>query len=187
MLASPQKQYEYLVSIAPVDPANLIDLDETLSNAEQFYARYGWAPVGESAYFNQIFINGVPYSTIAAYSMKGFLCWNIYEGSVTATEVIHFITTSLCTYINESSYCILDNATVHGTDPCLVELESVCRGRFKFCPPYSPELKPIERGFANVKRYAREHENEAGIDPVGLINRAFHIYSLNGPLSAAGE
>jgi transposase len=49
-----------------------------------------------------------------------------------------------------------------------------------FVPPYSPNLKPIEPCFALVKKWLRQHENEALLNPVVFINRAFDIHSIGG-------
>jgi hypothetical protein len=56
-----------------------------------------------------------------------------------------------------------------------------------FSSPYSPELKPIELGFANVKQYIRRHEVQALNDPIGYINQGFELYSIRGPHIDAGK
>jgi transposase len=187
MHADPAAQLNYLLEIAPVDPVNLIDVDETLCTADEFHQKYGWAPIGEPAIHYQIIIGGTAYSTIAAYSCAGFLCWSIYEGSVTAVEVIHFINTQLVHHIAGLSMVLVDNAAVHVTEPSRIALEDVTRGRYKFSPPYSPKLKPIELGFANIKRWIRDNEAEAVADPIAYINFAFTRYSPAGECAAAGK
>lgn len=187
MHANPQQQYEYLISIAPVDPMNLVDVDETLSTAEEFLQKYGWSPSGEPAYYQQIRINGRAYSTIAAYTPMGFLCWSIYEGSITSVEVVHFITTKLTACLSSSSFVIIDNATIHKITESMEGLEKVTAGRFKYSPQYSPELKPIELGFGSIKRWIREHEADAVSDPISWIDRAFELFSTLGEQSSAGN
>jgi hypothetical protein len=41
-------------------------------------------------------------------------------------------------------------------------------------------MKPIERGFSMIKYWLRAHENEGLLDPIGLITRAFELYSVGG-------
>ena len=49
-----------------------------------------------------------------------------------------------------------------------------------YCAPFSPELKPIEHGFAAIKNFIRERDDELRWrdDPVGLIYFAFRHYSI---------
>ena len=55
--------------------------------------------------------------------------------------------------------------------------------------PHSPRLKPIERGFANVKRYIRalEWTHQGETNPIGLIHEAFTHYSVHGAGSHAAN
>lgn len=185
--ADAEAQCSYLNFIAALDPDDLVDIDETLSSAKEFEAKYGWAPEGQEATQFQIRIGSHAYSTIAAYTTTGFIAWAIYEGSVTALEVRHFLNHSLAPALTNTSVGVLDNATVHKTDGCRETLEAVFHGTCTFCPPYSPELKPIEKGFSLVKRYLREHEVSAMQDPVWWINHAFQLYSRDGERCSSGN
>ena len=60
-------------------------------------------------------------------------------------------------------------------------------GKYMRCAPYSPDLKSIERGFANIKGFLREHETDAILNPIYYINYAFETYSFNGLRSSAGK
>lgn len=184
--ASPADQLQYLDRVAPINPMRMIDIDETLCTNKEFEEKYGWGPVGEAALHYQIRINGVAYSTIAAYSTKGFLCWSIYAGSVTAVEFEHFIWTKVALITGEESICMLDNASIHKTMEIRNVLEMTLGGLYLYSPAYSLELKPIELGFANIKRWIREHETEAAADPIGYINQAFILYSTDGEHCDAG-
>jgi hypothetical protein len=46
--------------------------------------------------------------------------------------------------------------------------------------PFAPHTKPIETAFATVKRYIREHENEALLNPVDFINVAMAHFGQGG-------
>ena len=59
---------------------------------------------------------------------------------------------------------ILDNATFHKGYQT-VELITGCGASLLFLPPYSPELNPIEKDFANIKR-SRQYNAEASIDEI---------------------
>ena len=80
-------------------------------------------------------------------------------------------------------YGILDNAAIHHVLASRLMLEDVFENRYYFSPPYSPHLKPIEPCFALVKQWIRKHENEALLNPVEYINRAFQLHSVGGALA----
>ena len=79
--------------------------------------------------------------------------------------------------------CICDNSSTHHTYDALVAMDDCFDGFFSFSPTYSPDLKPIEKGFSNVKGWLKDHEDDALLDPIGTINRAFHLYSTLGERS----
>ena len=184
--ADDQAQYEYLKFISAYNPEALVDVDETLCTQSEFERKYGWSPQGEEAHQYQLRIGTRTFSTIAAYTTVGFIAWAIYEGTVTHVEVEHFLVEYLQPVLSDRSMCILDNATVHKTESTQATLEAVCQGKYLYCPPYSPELKPIEKGFSLVKKYVRENENVALTDPIAYINNAFELYSIRGERGQTG-
>ena len=95
-----------------------------------------------------------------------------------------FIENTLRSYILEQTVGILDNARTHHTLNARDMLENIFNGNYYYSPPYSPNLKPIEKGFKQVKEWIRDHENEALRNPVEYINRAFHLFSIQGERSA---
>ena len=51
---------------------------------------------------------------------------------------------------------VLDNAQAH-RDPTLPKILRSHRMRLEFLPPYSPDLNPIEPGWALVKKHIKRH------------------------------
>ena len=47
---------------------------------------------------------------------------------------------------------------------------------YLYAAPYSPDLKPVERLFAEVKDVLRDMEDEAVLDPIGRISRIFDMF-----------
>ena len=47
----------------------------------------------------------------------------------------------------------------------------------KRLPPYSPQLKPIELGFSNIREYIRVNHDWAVRDPIAVIHETFMRYS----------
>ena len=52
-------------------------------------------------------------------------------------------------------------------------MEVVFNGYYLFVAPYSPDLKPVERLFAEVKDLLRYKEDEAVLNPIGTISECF--------------
>ena len=65
-------------------------------------------------------------------------------------------------------------------------LHNVFSGSYIFVPAYSPDLKPIELGFSNVKAWLRQNEAAAVSNPIEYINGAFELHSVRGERSDAG-
>jgi hypothetical protein len=81
-------------------------------------------------------------------------------------------------------FAIIDNAAIHKTIEARIRLEDVFNGNYRFCAPYSPHLKPIEKAFKLVKEeisYLEINNFEACNHPVRLINNAFLLYHIDGP------
>ena len=91
ILQDPVKRLEFMERIAHVDPFDSINLDESASSPDQFLQKYGWAPKGEDCIRMQIVIGTRHFSVIAAYTVIGFLCWDIFEGLYSAKEFCHFL------------------------------------------------------------------------------------------------
>ena len=66
--------------------------------------------------------------------------------------------------LNETHVVIMDNASFHkGSETAA--LIGASGASLLFLPPYSPELNPIEKDFANIKR-RRQYNAEASIDEI---------------------
>ena len=128
----------------------------------------------------QIVINGVAYSTIAAVSPLGFLCWRIYDGNIGQEEFIEFINVSLAPFIIPDHVVVLDNASIHHALATRVVLELALHGNFFYSARYSPHLKPMEPCFALVKNWIRDHEDEAVLNPLAYINQTFNLFAIGG-------
>mmetsp|Transcript_34895 Transcript_34895/g.76949 ORF Transcript_34895/g.76949 Transcript_34895/m.76949 type:complete len:257 (-) Transcript_34895:32-802(-) len=178
--ACAQQQLEYLDSVAFVHPSKIIDIDGMVQCPKDFLARYGWAPVGEDAVKIQLTIGTRRFAVMAAYSELGFVAWEIFDGEVSQMEVTNFILYKVRPLLLEGSFAILDNASNQKTALVQDALELAFEGNYMYCSTYSPELKPVERGFSNIKCYIRDHEDEALRDPIQFIDHTFELYSVGG-------
>jgi transposase len=111
----------------------------------------------------------------------GFLCSEIFEGTISDEQIIEFIDTKVRPLCSPDSVCIIVNAKYHHTHAARGYLEQVLNGKYAFSPACSPHLKPVERAFSLVKTWLREHEEQATQDPVEWLNRAFEHFASGGP------
>jgi hypothetical protein len=107
--------FEFMERMAMIDPSDLVDIDETASSPEAFLKKYGFAQTGDRAVTTQFVIGRKMYSTIAAATPFGFLCYEIFEGTITDEQFIHFIDKTVRPLLTTTSVCILDNAKYHRT------------------------------------------------------------------------
>ena len=70
----------------------------------------------------------------------------------------------LCPLLTDKHVVILDNASFHKSSQT-VDLITATGASLLFLPPYSPELNPIEKDFATIKRI-RQYNAETSIDEI---------------------
>jgi hypothetical protein len=124
---------------------------------------------------------------VAAYTPFGFVAWEFYQESVTGAHIADFIEWNVKPFLSEDDFGIFDNASNQRTELARDAMEDAFGGRYRNCPAYSPWLKPVERGFSNVKGMIRENDFEAQVDPIGLMNRCFHHLSFEGEGGSAAD
>jgi len=186
MLQSPEQQIIFLDNIRHVHPSRIVDIDGMSQSHKDFKAKYGWGPQDEDCVRMQITIHNRSFAVHAAYCEDGFKAYVVYEGTVTQREVAHFIEHHLSPFLREDSFCIIDNASNQRTEMVRACLDLYFRGLYLYSPAYTPEFKPIERGFSLIKAYIRKHDcPEYAADPVALIHEAFRVYSVTGECGKA--
>lgn len=178
--ANANEQLAFLQRASFLREDDIVDIDETPGGREQFLQRYGYAPIGEACVKTQIKIGTVSYSIVAAYTTSGFLCWEIIEDGIDQVKFGNFILERVMPLVG-NRYVLLDNASIHKTPATREILDYAFQGRYLFSSKYSPELKPIEKGFSNIKNWIRQREDQALVHPMETINAAFSEYSVLGP------
>jgi len=61
--------------------------------------------------------------------------------------------------LNEKHIVVMDNAAIHKSEKTR-ELIANTGATLLFLPPYSPDLNPVEKDFANIKKLREFNENE---------------------------
>ncbi len=141
----------FMNNMSLLDPAIIIDIDESNASPEQFHSKFGWSSRGKKAIRLHFQVGSKHYS-IAAYAMFGFIAWEIFEGTVTQKEFQHFITVTLAPLITGDSVGLYDNASIHKTVESFGVLDRTFPEGFLFCPAYSCDLNPLRWASTTSKR-----------------------------------
>jgi putative transposase len=103
-------------------------------------------------------------SLIAARIAKCFTAPVLFEGACDSLAFNAWIDQMLCPLLDDRHVVIMDNASFHKGSQTAALIRG-CGASLLFLPPYSPELNPIEKDFANLKRM-RQYNAEATLDEI---------------------
>ena len=137
-----------------IPAASLVYVDET--GIDQYLHReYGYSPRGEKVFGK---ISGKKYkrtNILAGICQKEWVAPLQYSGTTDSVLFEHWFEHCLLREINCDSTIILDNARFHRKS-VLPELAKQKNCHILFLPPYSPDLNPIEKKWAWLKRTLRK-------------------------------
>lgn len=153
MEACKEKRNSYEKEIEHIPSANLVYIDE--SGIEMTICKdSGWSSKGSpisakksGKYYERtnIIAGLVNNKSIAPMVFNGSCNTNTFN-----TWVEHFLIKEL----KPGQYVVMDNAAFHKSQKTKELIESVgCK--IIFLPPYSPDFNPIEKFWANMKRWVR--------------------------------
>ena len=162
------KRTEYTARLKRVPLNNRVYVDESGINT-WFYREYARATRGiiiedtkPGTKFSRINVIGALYNGIHTA-----LGW--YKQSTDGEFFEYWFKKHLLPAIPKGSTIILDNARYHRKN----ELYKLARGkaRILFLPPYSPDYNPIEKSWANMKRFLSNNMHN-----FKSVNSAIHYY-----------
>ena len=144
-------QIEFQRKIEQIDSTRLVYVDET--GFDQYFCRtHCWAKRGE------IIEGSFSGKRFARTNFIGGLCngkivgGKFYKHSTNSKFFEEWFEQILLKNIPRKSIIVMDNATFH-RKKILRKLARKTKCQVIFLPPYSPNLNPIEKWWANVKRY----------------------------------
>ena len=131
---------------------------------ETDFRRYAYAPKGMHVEA-QVPSHRYTTTTLIAARLDGcFTAPVLFEGSCDALAFNAWFQEMLSPLLDASYVVIMDNASFHkGSETARLIRDS--GASLLFLPPYSPELNPIEKDFANIKRM-RQYNAETSIDEI---------------------
>ena len=142
--------------VAPLDPADLVFVDETGSN-RAMTPRYARAPRGERAPGRAPARRGENLTLVAALSLAGMGAAMTLPGALDGAACEVYVRELLVPSLRPGQVVIWDNVRPHqraGLRP-LIEAAGC---RLLFLPAYSPDFNPIEHAFGKVKEHLRRAE-----------------------------
>jgi len=132
----------------------LVFVDETGID-RYLYRDYARAPIGQKVYAR---ISGKKYkrtNIVAGICDGRWVSPLMYSGTTDSTLFEHWFENRLMQEVAAGSIIVLDNATFHRKRK-LQEIAVSFGCEVWFLPPYSPDLNPIEKWWAWLKRKLRE-------------------------------
>ena len=142
--------------MAPVDPKDLVFLDETGSHLG-YTPTYARAPRGERAYATATANRGENKTVVAALTLDGVGPLMRFDGAMTTVRFEGYVRHVLAPTLRAGQVVIADNLQAHLSPVVRAAIEQ--RGaRFLPLPAYSPDFNPIEEAFSKVKQFLRRAE-----------------------------
>jgi transposase len=149
-------QTDETAGIGGIAPERLVFLDESavLTNMAR---RYGRSPRGQRATAKVPFGNWKRLSVLSALGIEGFLATMSIEDATDGAAFAAYLDQVLLPVLRErkpDAVLVMDNLRPHKTP----EVQAVLDGSgfaYRYLPAYSPDLSPIEPGWAKMKVHLR--------------------------------
>jgi len=132
----------------------IIYLDES-GFAQSMPREYGYSAVGTRCYGTHDWHAKGRINAIGAIIGMTFLTLSLFTSSINSDVFYAWLTQDLLPKVKEGAVIVMDNATFHKRSDMLQAIKnSGCI--VEFLPPYSPDLNPIEKKWAQAKSIRRK-------------------------------
>lgn len=93
---------------------------------------------------------------IGALRKRGWVTMSTYRGAINRERFVCWVQRRLIRHLRRGDVVVMDNAQAHHAPQVRVILQR--HGiELEYLPPYSPDLNPIEPGWALVKKHIKRH------------------------------
>ena len=114
---NPKLRTQWISKLSEWNAEQLIFIDKSAANERTADRKYGWAPVGVTPREARPFGPSERWSLCPAYTIDGFITWEIVHGSFSAQLFEDFIENKVLPLCNPyplpRSVIIMDNAPIH--------------------------------------------------------------------------
>ena len=172
MEASEEKRNQYKETIKDIPYESLVYIDESGIDMSICKDR-GWGRKSEKLVGKK---SGKYYqrtNIIAGYVNRKSIAPMVFNGSCNSELFETWVEQFLIKELKPGQIVIMDNASFHRSQRTKDLIESV-NCRIIFLPPYSPDLNPIEKFWANMKRWIKDKIS----DFIQLYDAIAHFFQL---------
>ena len=99
----------------------------------------------------------------------------MFQGSCNKELFIQWVQTCLIPELKQGQTIIMDNASFH-KDDCIKDMLERAGCKLIYLPPYSPELNPIAKFWANMKAWIQKNIKDIS-DTTNAIQQFFQNYT----------
>ncbi|WP_100245107.1 IS630 family transposase [Francisella tularensis] len=153
------ERLEYIEKLKEIAQNLLFYIDEMGCDNKLSILR-GWSLIGEPGYGEVLAYQTQRRSIVAGYNYadKKIIAPLEYSG-YTNTEIFNqWFEEHLCPSLKPKTTIVMDNASFHKSSK-LIEIANKFDVQILYLPPYSPDLNPIEKVWANFKKIFRKVNN----------------------------
>ena len=172
MEANEESRQRYRSSIKGINSARLVYIDESGIDMSICQDR-GWCLKQERLCGKK---SGKYYertNIIAGYVNHKLIAPLVFNGSCNTQLFEAWVEQLLLKELKPGQIVIMDNASFHKSQKIKKLIESV-ECKLLFLPPYSPDLNPIEKCWANMKRWIRNNISDS-VKVHHAINQFFKL------------
>jgi transposase len=148
------KRKDYLESIKDEDKSKIVYIDET-GFSENDVEEYAWIKKGKVLIGEKKGKKEKRISLIARKINKKIIAPMTFEGYCNSDVFIAYIEQNLIKSLEKGQIVVMDNASFH-KDPKIKTLIESVGCKLIYLPPYSPDLNPIEKFWATLKKVVRK-------------------------------
>lgn len=149
-----EKRNEYIREMPEMDVQRLVIVDEF--GVDLGMVRdHGRAPPGQRAEGHRPCNPGENVTVIAGLTCQGIVAPFMFPGSINAEIFKLYVEKVLVPELKPGSIVVVDNLSSHKAQGAAQALRKA-GAEFKFLPPYSPDLSPVERAISKAKGKLRE-------------------------------